>query len=171
MGLVASRKRGAAVVEELRSRGVVEDADVARIHTPAGLDIGARTPEEIALSIMAQIVSLRSARSTLPSTAVDPVCGMEVVAAAPTLHAERDGRAVWFCGEGCKPAFEGVSPVVSGSCSQPAGRSASAGRSRRSLTATPRCSATCSAARAPAGSTSWSWPSAAVPMRCGGRST
>ncbi len=106
VGLVASRRRGAAVVEELRARGVVEDADVARIHTPAGLDIGARTPEEIALSIMAQIVSLRSARSTLPSTAVDPVCGMEVVAAAPTLHAERDGRTIWFCGEGCKRAFE-----------------------------------------------------------------
>jgi xanthine dehydrogenase accessory factor len=106
VGLVASRKRGAAVVAELGARGFLEESDMARIHTPAGLDIGARTPEEIALSIMAEIVSVRSARSTVPSTAVDPVCGMEVVAASPTLHVERDGRTVWFCGEGCKRAFE-----------------------------------------------------------------
>jgi xanthine dehydrogenase accessory factor len=110
VGLVASRRRGAAVVAELRARGFVEEADMARIHTPAGLDIGARTPEEIALSIMAEIVSVRSAHSTLPSTAVDPVCGMEVVAASPTLHSERDGHTVWFCGEGCKRAFEADVP-------------------------------------------------------------
>src|SRR4051794_27716575 len=59
VGLVASRKRGAGVIEELRARGTLEDADVARIRTPAGLDIGARTPEEIALSILAEIVSVR----------------------------------------------------------------------------------------------------------------
>jgi xanthine dehydrogenase accessory factor len=55
VGLVASRKRGQAVVAEL----TVSDDDKARVHTPAGLDIGARTPEEIALSILAQIVAGR----------------------------------------------------------------------------------------------------------------
>jgi xanthine dehydrogenase accessory factor len=55
VGLVASRKRGQAVVAELE----VSDDDKARVHTPAGLDIGARTPEEIALSILAEIVSTR----------------------------------------------------------------------------------------------------------------
>lgn len=108
VGLVASRRRGAAVVEELRARGTLEEEDIARIRTPAGLDIGARTPEEIALSIMAEIVSVRRARHAVPdpATAIDPVCGMEVVAAEPSLHSERDGRTVWFCGEGCKRAFE-----------------------------------------------------------------
>jgi xanthine dehydrogenase accessory factor len=107
VGLVASRKRGAAVVEELRTRGSLDEADIARIHTPAGLDIGARTPEEIALSIMAEIVSVRHARATVPTTtAIDPVCGMEVVAAEPSLHLEHDGRTVWFCREECKLAFE-----------------------------------------------------------------
>jgi xanthine dehydrogenase accessory factor len=110
VGLVASRTRGAAVVAELRARGLPEEADVARIRTPAGLDIGARTPEEVALSILAEIVSVRSARSTGPSTAIDPVCGMEVVAASPTQHVERDGRTIWFCGEGCKHAFEADVP-------------------------------------------------------------
>jgi xanthine dehydrogenase accessory factor len=55
VGLVASRKRGLAVVAELE----VSDDDKARVHTPAGLDIGARTPEEIALSILAEIVATR----------------------------------------------------------------------------------------------------------------
>jgi xanthine dehydrogenase accessory factor len=58
IGLVASRKRGQAVLAGLE---VADD----RVHTPAGLDIGARTPEEIALSILAEIVGTRRAR-TLP---------------------------------------------------------------------------------------------------------
>jgi xanthine dehydrogenase accessory factor len=103
VGLVASRRRGAAVLDELRGR--LSGADVARIRTPAGLDIGARTAEEIALSILAEIVSTRRTHPVLPATAVDPVCGMEVTAAEPTLHAERDGRTVWFCGEGCRRAY------------------------------------------------------------------
>jgi xanthine dehydrogenase accessory factor len=108
VGLVASRKRGAAVLDALRARGTIDDEDLARIRTPAGLDIGARTPEEIGLSIMAEIVSMRRARETVPAavTAIDPVCGMEVAAAEPSPHSERDGRTIWFCGEGCKRAFE-----------------------------------------------------------------
>jgi xanthine dehydrogenase accessory factor len=62
VGLVASRKRGQAVVQSLE----VSNDDRARVHTPAGLDIGARTPEEIALSILAEIVATRRARTTPP---------------------------------------------------------------------------------------------------------
>ena len=56
VGLVASRKRGRAVVEALE----LTSDERLRIHTPAGLDIGARTPSEIALSIYAELVSLRT---------------------------------------------------------------------------------------------------------------
>ena len=106
VGLVASRKRGAAVVDELRKR--VSEEDAARVRTPAGLDIGARSAEEIALSILAEIVSVRRASHTLPppGAAIDPVCGMEVTAAEPSPHVERDGRTVWFCSEGCRKRFE-----------------------------------------------------------------
>jgi xanthine dehydrogenase accessory factor len=70
VGLVASRKRGGAVVEALRAAGL-DEHDLARLHTPAGLDIGARTPDEIALSILAEIVSVRRSREELPA----PVTG------------------------------------------------------------------------------------------------
>jgi xanthine dehydrogenase accessory factor len=62
VGLVASRRRGEAVVQSLE----VSDDDRARVHTPAGLDIGAHTPEEIALSILAEIVASRRAQVTAP---------------------------------------------------------------------------------------------------------
>ncbi len=54
IGLVASRRRGAAVLESL----AVDDDSRKRVRTPAGLDIGARTPPEVALSILAEIVDV-----------------------------------------------------------------------------------------------------------------
>ena len=62
VGLVASRTRGQAVVAELE----VSDDDRARVRTPAGLDIGARTPPEIALSILAEIVASRRPQTAPP---------------------------------------------------------------------------------------------------------
>jgi xanthine dehydrogenase accessory factor len=108
VGLVASRKRGAAVIDELRADGVAESL-LASIDTPAGIEIGARTPAEIALAILARIVAVRREhRAAVPatSTAVDPICGMTVVVSADTPSARRDGEQVYFCSEGCKRTFE-----------------------------------------------------------------
>lgn len=58
VGLMASRTRGPAVLDALRASGV-SDEQLARVRTPAGLDIGARTHEEIALSILAELVETR----------------------------------------------------------------------------------------------------------------
>jgi xanthine dehydrogenase accessory factor len=116
VGLVASRRRGAAVREALD----VPDALGALVHTPAGLDIGARTPAEIAVSILAQVVAERTAAPagarpqapeppglaiTRPATATDPVCGMEVVAAEATVHLDEGARRVYFCCEGCRSTY------------------------------------------------------------------
>lgn len=105
VGLVASRKRGAAVLASLD----LTDAEKATIHTPAGLDIGARTAEEVALSILAQVIAERGAVSRpapVPAaTAVDPVCHMDVAMVPTSLHAEIDGVTWWFCCQGCLDRF------------------------------------------------------------------
>ncbi|MEA2393959.1 MAG: xanthine dehydrogenase accessory factor [Solirubrobacteraceae bacterium] len=110
VGLVASHRRGDAVLASLD----VDEALRERVHTPAGLDIGARSAEEIAVSILAEIIASRgerpaaaaagSAPASRPAparTAVDPVCHMEVVVtdATPTV----DGR--FFCCTGCRDAY------------------------------------------------------------------
>jgi xanthine dehydrogenase accessory factor len=109
VGLVASRRRGASVVASLRDAGVPEE-QLRRLRTPAGIDIGARRPEEIALAILAEIVRDERARhpGPAPATAVDPVCGMTVEASDASPHLDRDGERFWFCGEGCLDAFGSV---------------------------------------------------------------
>ncbi|MFJ8206859.1 XdhC family protein [Micromonospora chalcea] len=106
IALVASRKRGAAVLDEL----ALSDAERARVRTPAGLEIGARSPQEIALSIMAEVVralrvdglaSSPAPPAALPQQAVDPVCGMTVLIGPETPHVRIDGTDHWFCCPGC----------------------------------------------------------------------
>ena len=58
IGLVGSRRHTGHHLEALRAKGVAEDV-IARIQSPVGLDIGAQTPSEIALSILAGIVAIR----------------------------------------------------------------------------------------------------------------
>jgi xanthine dehydrogenase accessory factor len=106
VALVASDKRGAAVRDSLD----VPDALREQLHTPAGLAIGARTPEEIAIAILAEFVSNAVAQPPPPvaapvETAIDPVCGMTVTVSAATLHADVGGERFWFCSEGCRTAW------------------------------------------------------------------
>jgi len=105
VGLVASRKRGDGVLGELRGDGVPDDL-LARVDVPAGLELGARTPAEIALSILAKVVAVRRAEPKAhATTAVDPICGMTVAAVESTLSVAHDGQTVFFCSEGCKGEF------------------------------------------------------------------
>ncbi|MGW1451657.1 XdhC family protein [Micromonospora sp. NPDC002411] len=110
IALVASDRRGAALLDELS----LTDAERARVHTPAGLEIGARTPAEIALSIMGEVVrairvdGLAPASGTpaaRPQQAVDPVCGMTVLVGPSAPHARVDGQDFWFCCAGCLASY------------------------------------------------------------------
>ncbi|MEU6646253.1 XdhC family protein [Saccharomonospora sp. NPDC046836] len=107
IGLIASPRRGRAVLAALDMPGV------ERIHTPAGLDIGARTAEEIALSVYAELIAIRPRRhpadspepAAAPAEATDPVCGMRVAVTVGALQSTHAGRVHYFCGPGCQQAF------------------------------------------------------------------
>jgi xanthine dehydrogenase accessory factor len=109
VSLVASRKRTAAVIDVLRERGVPQDR-LRRLKAPAGLDIGAVTPGEIAVSILAEIIQSRSQttepRRTEPTLATDPVCGMSVEIASVRHRSELSDRSFYFCGAECKRTFD-----------------------------------------------------------------
>jgi xanthine dehydrogenase accessory factor len=105
VGLVASTRRGSAVKEELRERGVPAE-QIGRVHTPAGLDIGARTAQEIAISILAEIVATRHQPVMAPAEATDPVCGMSVAVSSSSPSTRHDAHTIYFCGDGCRKAFE-----------------------------------------------------------------
>jgi xanthine dehydrogenase accessory factor len=113
VGLVASRRRGEAVLGYLADRGVPADA-LRRVRVPAGLDLGATSHREIAVAILAELVQLRAAGAlhSEPSVeqriteVVDPVCGMSVPPDASHHPYEQDGRTYFFCGAGCRAAFE-----------------------------------------------------------------
>ncbi|MGA9277823.1 XdhC family protein [Ilumatobacter sp.] len=107
IGLVASATRGAAVIESL---GLTDD-ERGRVRSPVGISIGARTAEEIALSILADLVRavrvdglVAPATETEPRpiTAIDPVCGMTVTVVDDTPHLAHDGVDYWFCNPGCR---------------------------------------------------------------------
>jgi xanthine dehydrogenase accessory factor len=113
VGLVASHRRAEAVLGYLRDRGV-SDAAIARVHAPAGLDLGHVASEEIAVAILAEIVRLRAAGELAAATpaaadrheAIDYVCGMTVDVADARYRTVYEGRTVYFCSAGCLERFQ-----------------------------------------------------------------
>jgi xanthine dehydrogenase accessory factor len=131
VGLVASPTRAAHVRAWLRDEANMPEDRLAALRAPAGMDIGAETPEEIALSILAELVQVRRGRApfvavpgpaTLAGEAgeassaalapavddivlVDPVCGMTVDRAHARHLAEHEGVVYAFCAMSCRTAF------------------------------------------------------------------
>jgi xanthine dehydrogenase accessory factor len=134
LGLVASQRRGAAVLGYLADRGLPQD-QLDRVRVPAGLDLGRTAHREIAVAILAELVQLRAAGEipggaastaaaspggaqadhgqragtapvAVPAEAVDPVCGMTVVADDSSYPLVHDGVTYYFCRAGCRRAFE-----------------------------------------------------------------
>jgi xanthine dehydrogenase accessory factor len=117
IGLLASRRRGSALIEAL---GLDEDQRT-RLHTPAGLDIGAQSPGEVAVSILAEIIAAGATTHTRPASqrggglgpavvrgpveAIDPICGMTVAVTESAISAQTPDGPFYFCGPGCRDAF------------------------------------------------------------------
>ena len=133
VGLVASPTRAAVVRGWLRDDANLPEERLAALRAPAGIDLGAETPEEIAISIMAELVQVRRGRASFvakpgPATLageggaaglesmplarvvddivlLDPVCGMTVDREHARHLAEHDGVVYAFCSMGCRTAF------------------------------------------------------------------
>jgi xanthine dehydrogenase accessory factor len=117
IGLIASKKRFQEIVSRLSGEGVSRE-QLALVTCPAGLDISARTLPEVALSIMAEIVSRRRSRAEkgavtdspaqvgLPAMAEDPVCHMSVDPQTTQYRIDFEGLRYYFCNASCKRHFE-----------------------------------------------------------------
>lgn len=103
VALVASATRGEAV----RAALDVPDELKGKLHTPAGLAIGATTPEETAVSILAELISEHHAQPApaAVTTAIDPVCSMEVAVTQATPYLDVHGERLFFCGLGCRDSY------------------------------------------------------------------
>jgi len=107
IGLVASRVRGAAVLASLD----LTDEQASVVRSPVGVEIGARTAEEVALSVLAELtaevrlnglVAPKSDGPQAPAEAIDPICGMTVIVGAQTPHLHHEGNDYWYCNVGCR---------------------------------------------------------------------
>ncbi|HUJ76124.1 MAG TPA: XdhC family protein [bacterium] len=125
VAFVASKKKWDAIAKSLLDKGM-DAGRVARVHAPAGVEIHAEEPEEISLSVLAQVVSQRrlelaataarqapaehgkgpGSAESLEGVAVDPICGMEVPVATARYRSHYQGRAYYFCCSGCKERFD-----------------------------------------------------------------
>ena len=125
VAFIASKKRASAILQYLNEANLTQE-QIARLKYPAGLNFGAVTPEEIALSILAEIIQRRRQLPITHSTAAqppvanlelpitqkpslearDPVCGMTVEIATARFTSEYAGTTYYFCASGCKRSFD-----------------------------------------------------------------
>ena len=91
IGMIGSRRKAITVYRELLKEGLAPEL-FDRVHSPVGLDIGAITPEEIAMSIMAELIAMRR-------------------------HAERAlPHMSWFQSRGAWPSWKKIPRSPPGSC-------------------------------------------------------
>jgi xanthine dehydrogenase accessory factor len=128
IAFVASRIKAEKILKSLASRGATEES-LKRVRAPAGMAIGAKSPEEIAVSILAEIVQVKAARAqsarpkpagprlgetklgeempeNTPKEAIDPICGMTVETTEAKHTSEYQGTCYYFCCAGCKQTFD-----------------------------------------------------------------
>lgn len=119
VAFIASRKKRDVLFDYLLSTGVPEER-VQAVHAPAGIDIQAKRPEEVAISILAEIIQNlrtsetefvsfdqhRTEESERPPMYINPVCNIPVDPLTAKHVIEYKGESVYFCCDGCKASFE-----------------------------------------------------------------
>ena len=119
-GFVASKKKKTAVFEYLNQSGIPR-SKIDAIKSPAGININAKKPEEVAVSILAEIIHVQNnlpgsvgftqydetrAEAGKPKFYINPVCGVPIDVNNPKHIIEYKGEKVYFCCDGCKIKFE-----------------------------------------------------------------
>ena len=117
IGFVASRKKAQSIFTNIRHMGITFD-QIKRIKTPAGIDIHAKTPEEVAISILAEIIQTKRQETkediSKPKADINlgedyymnPVCNIPIQKSTAKYVLEHQGEKVYFCCDGCKVKFE-----------------------------------------------------------------
>lgn len=133
LAFVSSRKKAQSIFANLRSKGITFD-QLKHIKTPAGMDLGAQLPGEVAVSIMAEIIQkfrmsgkepenknvdtsneptsispkekTKRPRTMQPNMIVNPVCGIPIMLRSAKHIEEKDGQLMYFCCDGCKTTFD-----------------------------------------------------------------
>ncbi|MEM8893477.1 MAG: XdhC family protein [Bacteroidota bacterium] len=118
LGFVSSRKKANSLFLGLKRDGVPFET-LSKIKTPAGIDINAKTPEEVAVSILAEIIQLKRSDDNggqndvigesdqlQEDLYINPVCKIPVQKSTAKYVVEHKGESVYFCCDGCKESFE-----------------------------------------------------------------
>lgn len=116
ISFVASRKKANSIFREVREKGITFD-QLKEVKTPAGLDIKAKLPEEVAISILAEIINhLRDLKDSSESTQqividnedfyLNPVCKIPIQKSTAKHVLEYKNEKIYFCCDGCKVSFE-----------------------------------------------------------------
>lgn len=118
VGFIASQRKSGKIKEYLTQVGITSDR-IETLRTPVGVDINAKLPEEIAISILAEIiqefrnpdnagntVASEASEAVNDDTYVNPVCNVPVSKKDAKHIVEYGGHTVYFCCDGCKVSFD-----------------------------------------------------------------
>jgi len=115
LAFVSSRRKASTIFSELLAKGIPQSS-FKHIKTPAGLDIGAKLPEEVAISILAQIIQAFRLGDEVQKTSkvelqnddyyMNPVCNLPIQKSSAKYVLEHNNQQVYFCCDNCKTLFE-----------------------------------------------------------------
>jgi xanthine dehydrogenase accessory factor len=120
IGFISSRKKKAKLMAYLEETGL-DKKKLDAIHSPAGIDINAKTPEQVAISVLAEIILIQTkspgvagfteydetrGEAGKPKFYINPVCGVPVDIKNPKHVVDYRGEMVYFCCDGCKVKFD-----------------------------------------------------------------